>query len=138
MPFVDSLHVIVEGYSGGVWTPEATGTRTLTSTQATGIDSFGDFAIGEPAGSAHDHFLITAPATAIAGSPFDVTVTAVDSVGNTLINYTGTITFVSTDSHAAFSPVSYTFQPADLGTKTLPPGPYCVPRVPSPSASRTR
>ena len=119
---VDPLHVVVEGYAAGVWTPEVTGTRTLTSTQATGVDSFGDFTIGEPAGSAHDHFVVSAPPTATAGSPFDVTVTAVDSVGNTLINYTGTITFVGTDTYAVFSPVSYAFQPGDLGTRTFPGG----------------
>ena len=119
---VDTNHVVVEVYSGGTWTPLATGTRTSTSTQATGIAGFGDFAVGELSGSALDHFVVTAPATATAGSAFDVTVTAVDAVGNTVTGYTGTITFSSTDIYAAFSPSSYTFLTGDFGSKSFTGG----------------
>jgi len=35
------------------------------------------------------------------GSPFNITVTAVDAFGNTVANYSGTVHFASTDGHAA-------------------------------------
>ncbi|MDQ6793763.1 MAG: Ig-like domain-containing protein, partial [Chloroflexota bacterium] len=119
---VDTNRFAVEAYSGGTWTPLAGGTRTATSTQATGIATIGDFAVGELAGSALDHFVVTAPATATAGSAFNVTVTAVDVAGNTVTGYTGTITFSSTDTYAAFSPSSYTFLAGDYGTRTFTAG----------------
>jgi autotransporter-associated beta strand protein len=116
---VDTQHLVVTAYSGGVWSPQVAGTRTFTTTQATGIDGFGDFAVGELTGAAFDHFVVTAPATATAGSAIDLTVTSVDSVGNTLTSYVGTITFASSDDYAAFSPSSYTFVAGDFGTKTF-------------------
>src|SRR5439155_19920042 len=42
-------------------------------------------------------FLITAAPTAISGTPFDVTVTALDPSGNIDTNYQGTVTFSTTD-----------------------------------------
>ncbi len=113
---------VVERYASGTWSSLVAGTRTVTSTQATGITGFGDFAAGELAQSALDHFVVTAPGTATAGSPFSTTVTAVDAVGNVVTRYTGTITFSSTDAYAAFSPVSYAFLAVDHGTNTFSNG----------------
>ncbi len=118
----DTTYFIVGRYSGGTWSPEATTTRTATSTQATGITGFGDFAVGEPAQSALDHFDVTAPASTAAGSAFNVTVTALDAAGNTVTSYTGTITFSSTDANATFSPPSYDFMAGDHGTKAFTGG----------------
>ncbi|MDQ2965581.1 MAG: Ig-like domain-containing protein, partial [Chloroflexota bacterium] len=118
-PGVDTNRLVVEAYSGGTWTPLAGGTRTSTSTEATKIATWGDFAVGELTGSALDHFVVTAPATATAGSAIDVTVTAVDAAGNTVTGYTGTISFSSTDVYAAFSPSGYTFLAGDYGAKTF-------------------
>lgn len=47
-----------------------------------------------------DHFVVTAPSTAIAGTSFNVTVTAKDSGGNTVTSYAGTVHFTSTDGSA--------------------------------------
>ncbi|MDT7642812.1 MAG: fibronectin-binding autotransporter adhesin, partial [Pseudonocardiales bacterium] len=116
---VDTQHLVIEDYSGSAWTPQATGTRTFTSTQATGIDTFGAFAIGELTGAAFDHFVVSAPATATSGTAFDVTVTSVDSAGNTLTGYTGTVTFSSSDDYGTFTSSSYTFLAGDNGTKTF-------------------
>ena len=118
-PGANTADFVVERYAAGTWTALVAGTRTATSTQATGITGFGDFAAGELASSALDHFVVTAPGSATAGSAFNVAVTAVDAVGNTVTNYTGTIGFSSTDPYAAFSPASYAFLAADNGTRTF-------------------
>lgn len=55
-------------------------------------------------------FVITAPATATAGSPFSFTVKAVDQFGNTATGYTGTVHFTKSDTAAGSSvPPDYTF-----------------------------
>ena len=118
----DTTNFIVEQYAGGIWSPVTTSTRTSTSTQGVGLVSFGDLAVGETTPAALDHFVVSAPASATAGSAFDVTVTAVDSAGNTVASYVGTVTFSSTDTYASFSPSSYTFQASDHGTRTFTNG----------------
>jgi len=47
-----------------------------------------------------EHFLVSAPSSSTAGSPFDVTVTAVDDTGSIVTNYTGTVHFTSDDPTA--------------------------------------
>jgi hypothetical protein len=61
---------------------------------------------------------IDAPSTMTAGSPFDVTVTALNSSGNVGSTYTGTIHFTSSDPQAAL-PADYTFTAADNGAHTF-------------------
>ncbi len=46
------------------------------------------------------HFVVSAPASATAGTPLSVSVTAMDAYGNTATGYTGTIKFTSTDASA--------------------------------------
>jgi hypothetical protein len=118
----DTSNFTVERYTGGVWSPVATSGRTSTSTDGGGLASFGDLAVGETTPAALDHFVVSAPSTATAGSPFDVSVTAADSAGNTVASYAGTISFSSTDTYAAFSPSSYAFQASDHGTRTFTNG----------------
>jgi hypothetical protein len=65
-------------------------------------------------------FVLTAPATVLAGVPFDVTVTAVDPFGQVALGYTGTVTFGTTDPDAGVVlPADYTFSAADLGMHTF-------------------
>jgi hypothetical protein len=59
--------------------------------------------------------VVTGPATATAGTPFDVTMTAVDPFGQTAVGYTGTVTFSSADPYGATLPADYTFTLADGG-----------------------
>ncbi len=113
---------LVQRFAIGAWSAEATGARTSTSTQATGLTGFGDFAVGVPRQSAVDHFVVTTPASATAGVAFDATVTAVDIAGNRVSSYTGTVTFSSSDEHASFAPPSYDFLAGDRGTKTFTGG----------------
>jgi hypothetical protein len=56
-----------------------------------------------------NHFLVAAPLNATAGSPFGVTVTALDRFGNNVPSYTGTVTLSATgDTAASFGPASNT------------------------------
>src|SRR5262249_2977625 len=60
--------------------------------------------------------LVATPASTVAGTPFDVTVSALDPYGNFDKNYTGTVSFVSTDTAAGVVlPANYTFTTADAG-----------------------
>jgi predicted RNA methylase len=47
------------------------------------------------------HFSVNAPATAIAGTGINITVTALDASNNTVTSYSGTMHFTSTDGQAA-------------------------------------
>src|SRR6185295_1978511 len=47
-----------------------------------------------------DHFVFSAPGSALAGTSITLTVTAQDAANNPFAGYTGTITFSSTDSQA--------------------------------------
>ncbi len=45
---VNTANLFVNRYTGSAWAAPATGTRTATSTQATGVTALGQFALGEP------------------------------------------------------------------------------------------
>jgi protocatechuate 3,4-dioxygenase beta subunit len=67
------------------------------------------------------HFSINAPSTVTAGSPFSITVTALDQNGNPAPGYQGTVRFATTDSGAgAVLPPDYTFGATDGGVHTFP------------------
>jgi plastocyanin len=66
--------------------------------------------------------LVTAQASVTAGSPFDLTVTALDTNGNIVPSYAGTVTFTSSDPFPGVLPANYTFTPADQGTHTFSGG----------------
>lgn len=56
-----------------------------------------------------------------AGTPFDVTVTAVDHDGATMTAYTGTVSFTSSDADASL-PAAYPFTTGDAGVHTFSSG----------------
>jgi hypothetical protein len=67
--------------------------------------------VGGPA----TQFSVSAATTAVtAGTPFAVTVTALDANLNRAYSYTGTVQFASTDPRP-FLPANYSFTPGDLG-----------------------
>jgi hypothetical protein len=59
---------------------------------------------------------ISAPTMVTSGTPFDVTVTALDAYGRTASGYTGTVTFITTDRDpGVVLPADYTFRLDDGG-----------------------
>lgn len=89
---------------------------TLIGTEA-GINvaaaDFAKFALSVPNGAdSKGHILVAA------GDVIALTVNAVDSFGNLVSNYTGTVTFSSTDTQASL-PGDFTFTPADSGSHTF-------------------
>jgi DNA-binding beta-propeller fold protein YncE len=77
-----------------------------------------------------NHFLLTASRTAIAGTLFDITLTAVDLYGNVDANYQGTVTFSTSDPDSGVVlPADYTFATGDggdNGVHTFPTGAMLV------------
>ena len=72
-----------------------------------------------PPNLAATRLAVSAPASLTAGSPFDVTVTALDNNGNIAPGYTGTVTFTSPDAHPGVLPADYTFTAGDQGKHTF-------------------
>jgi len=64
------------------------------------------------------YFTISVPSTSVAGNIFKITVRAYGDDNLVKTDYTGTISFSSTDAKAVL-PVDYTFQPSDAGTKVF-------------------
>jgi hypothetical protein len=91
------------------------GTWTITATDAGSLTGTGTVTV-RPA--AADHILLSGPASASAGIPFDLTVTIQDAYGNTVTDYAGTVTF-STDDPNGSVPADYTFTADDAGTHTF-------------------
>jgi hypothetical protein len=107
-------------FAGGV-TLYTAGTWDITATDATGnlTDSTDVAVIPAPAVA----FQVIAPAIVVSGTPFDITVEAVDSFGNIDTNYAGIVAFSTTDPDAGVVlPLNYTFQPSDAGRATFPNG----------------
>ena len=65
------------------------------------------------------YFSITGPVLATTGSPFNVTLTAMDRFNNVATGYTGTISITSTDPAASVLVSSYTFTAPDAGIHTF-------------------
>jgi hypothetical protein len=65
-------------------------------------------------------FVVTLSGAVTAGTPFDVTMQAVDAFGQVAFGYTGTVTFRVTDTDpAAVLPLDYTFTADDQGRHTF-------------------
>jgi hypothetical protein len=68
-------------------------------------------------------FVVSAPNTATAGVPFDVSVTVYDSFGQLVVGYLGTIHFSSTDNDPnVVLPADYTFGASNGGSVTFSGG----------------
>jgi hypothetical protein len=105
----------VHAFSGSLLTA---GVQSLTATDNTNSTLTGSQTGITVNPGAATVFVISAPATAQAGTAFSVTVTAEDAYGNIATEYTGTVHFQSTDS-AASLPADYTFLAGDAGVHTF-------------------
>jgi hypothetical protein len=81
-----------------------------------GIIDIGAFEV--QAATKATHYSISAPATAVAGSAFNVTVKALNDSGNPVNGYIGTVHFSSSDGQAVL-PSDYTFTSGDAGVHTF-------------------
>jgi hypothetical protein len=97
-------------YTAGTWDVTVTDTASsLTGTANVNVQA-------APAVA----FQVMAPTSATSGTAFDITVIAVDPYGNIDINYTGTVTFTSSDTDpGVVLPANYTFTSADGGIRTF-------------------
>jgi hypothetical protein len=90
--------------TSGVGTFSATlktaGTQTLTATDTATSTITGTSNTIAVAAAAATHFTVSAPATALSGTAFNFTVTALDPFTNTATGYSGTAHFTSTDPAA--------------------------------------
>jgi hypothetical protein len=107
-------------FTGGV-TLNTTGNQTVTVTDTTTTSITGTSGTIAVNVATVTHFSVSAPGTSTAGAPFSVTVTALDTNGNPVPGYRGTIHFTSSDA-AAGLPGNYTFTAADNGSHTFTGG----------------
>ena len=95
----------------------ATGAYAATATIGTG-DQWDAIAYTYKADLTTKYAISSVPATATAGTAFNITVTAQQAGGSTDTTYTGTVQFTSTDGIAGL-PSDYTFTTADAGVHTF-------------------
>jgi hypothetical protein len=100
-------------FAAGV-TFQTAGTQTVTVTGG-GISGSGTILVFTQPGSIQ---VTPAFSTVPAGSPFSVTVSALDNSGNVLTGYDGTVHFTSSDPSASL-PADYAFTTLDRGTHTF-------------------
>jgi streptogramin lyase len=117
IPTADSSpYEITAGPDGNLWFTENSGNRVGRLTSAT---LTGSATVNVVAAAAAQFVVATTAANAdVAGTPFDVTVRALDPYGNFATGYTGTVHFTSTDPQASL-PADYTFTAADNGVHTF-------------------
>ena len=81
-------------------TLKTAGSQTISAMDTVNAALTGSATIGVVPGPAAS-LAITAPPSAIAGTPFNLTVSAYDLYGNLATGYTGTVAFTSTDPNAS-------------------------------------
>jgi len=81
------------------------------------LGTYSGFAVTTAGQAAVSYFVISnVPTTSVAGTAFKINVKAYGDDNQIKKDYTGTITFTSTDSYAVL-PLDYTFQATDFGSK---------------------
>jgi microcystin-dependent protein len=103
LPADATLNDGVGSFSATLDTP---GSQSVTATDTTTSSITGTSNTITASAASATHFAVSAQSSAIAGSAFNFTVTALDQFNNTSADYTGTVHFTSTDGQAVL--------PADL------------------------
>jgi predicted outer membrane repeat protein len=104
-------------YSDAGLTPGTHYWYRVRATSSTGDSAYSNQA-SEIARGAATHLQISAPSADPAGQAFSFTLTALDSIGNTAVGYTGTVHFTSGDGQAVL-PGDYTYVSGDGGVRTF-------------------
>jgi hypothetical protein len=94
------------------------GPQTLTATDTLRTSIAGSASTVVKAGPATSLVLSAPPPATVAGRPLTLTVTAVDSRGNTATDFLGTVQVTSTDPSAQL-PAEFAFAAADLGKSSF-------------------
>jgi hypothetical protein len=109
---------LTSGTGSFTFTLKTAGNQTLTATDTANGSITGTSGNITVSAIAATHLGVTAPSTAIVGSAFSVTVTALDPYGNTDTSYRGTVHFTSSDGSAGL-PGNYPFTAGDNGVHTF-------------------
>jgi hypothetical protein len=94
------------------------GTQTITAADTVNSGVTGSATTSVKAATATHFTLLASTKTPKAGTPFTITITALDQFGNKATGYRGTIHFTSSDA-AAVLPANYTFVSSDKGKHTF-------------------
>jgi hypothetical protein len=105
------------GVLSGSTTTAQTAFFTVTATDHSGFMGSQAWTLTvDPA--AATHFVVSGPSSVSSGTPFSITVTAVDAYGNVATGYRGTVKFSSSDHNAAL-PGKSSFTASDQGVHTF-------------------
>jgi hypothetical protein len=99
-------------------TLSATGSQTITDTDTSTSSITGSATTTVDAAPVATHLLVVTPEQVTAGVPTNVTVVALDASGHRVTDYTGTVSFTSSDTNATL-PANYTFTANDRGVHTF-------------------
>jgi hypothetical protein len=97
---------LTNGTANFAVTLKTAGNQTVTGTDASNGAITGTSGTIAVSPASATHFQVAAPASATAGTPINVAVTALDAYGNLVTAYAGTVKFTSTDTQASLPPNS--------------------------------
>ena len=123
--FTDTENLVGGVATSAGFTPTATGTVYWVATYNGDINNnpVTSGLAGEPVTvtpAAVARLAVSAPPSVTAGTPFSVTVSAVDAFNNVATTYRGTVHFTTTDTGSGVVlPADYTFTAGDNGTHTF-------------------
>jgi hypothetical protein len=99
-------------------TLSATGSETVSATDTSTSSITGDATTTVEAAPVATQLFVITPEHVTAGVPTNVTVVALDASGHRVSDYTGTVSFSSSDANAIL-PANYTFTASDHGVHTF-------------------